>query len=300
MIFNRDKKNSEQTTKSVEDSAINRWRTINNSENASQKSSNKDEFVQDMGFSKREGFLNSLMKDGLKSLSNSQQKQNTEEAISLTEEVDYDQEYDETDEYSEENDEYYEEDDSDDMSNEEEFEDSEESEFEEEYEETEEDVEVQADKSHNIALALTAHDPAPITVKEEQPKKEVKPKTPSADFSLNIEDDLKNRFGTNLKSALGEGTMIDGTFSFETPVKVDGCLTGEIRSKSALIVGKNARINARVKVGSLIVLGSVEGEIEVEDLIEVRSSGTLLGDVVTKRLALEEGGLFSGSCTMID
>jgi cytoskeletal protein CcmA (bactofilin family) len=59
-------------------------------------------------------------------------------------------------------------------------------------------------------------------------------------------------------------------------------------------------VNARIKVGALIVLGSVEGEIEAEDLIEIRSSGSLLGEVITKRIALEEGGVFSGSCTMLD
>ena len=127
-----------------------------------------------------------------------------------------------------------------------------------------------------------------------------KPKTPIADFSKNLDDDLANRFGSNLKSALGEGTMIDGTFSFETPVKVDGSLSGEIKSESALIVGKKARIKARVKVGSLIVLGTVEGEIEAEDLVEIRASGSVSGDIIAKRISLEEGGLFNGTCTILD
>ena len=127
-----------------------------------------------------------------------------------------------------------------------------------------------------------------------------RPPLEKADFDIDSEVDLRNRFGDNIQSALGAGTMIEGRFSFEAPVRIDGSLKGEIKSSSALIVGKNAVVNANIKVGSLIILGSVEGEIEADDLIEIRSSGTLLGDVVTKRIALEEGGVFSGSCTMVD
>lgn len=125
-------------------------------------------------------------------------------------------------------------------------------------------------------------------------------KTLMGDFGISVEDDIKNRFGSNLKSALGHGTVIEGMFSFENPVKIDGSLKGEIRSSSALIVGPEAQVNARIKVGTLIVLGSVQGEIEAEDLIEVRSTGCLDGDLVTRRFALEEGGIFNGACTMIE
>ncbi|HMO17990.1 MAG TPA: polymer-forming cytoskeletal protein [Oligoflexia bacterium] len=125
-------------------------------------------------------------------------------------------------------------------------------------------------------------------------------KTPVGDFSSNVEDDIRNRFGSNLKSALGHGTVIEGMFSFEDPVKIDGSLKGEVRSTSALIVGPDAHVNARIKVGTLIVLGSVQGEVEAEDLIEVRSTGLLDGDLVTRRFAVEEGGIFNGACTMIE
>jgi cytoskeletal protein CcmA (bactofilin family) len=137
----------------------------------------------------------------------------------------------------------------------------------------------------------------PVPVPSVQPPKE---KTAASDFSKDVDEDIKDRFGSNLKSALGSGTVIEGMFSFEDPVKIDGILKGEIRSTSALIVGPSAKVYARIQVGSLIVLGEVEGEIEAQDLIEVRSTGSLNGDVITRRLALEEGGFFNGACTMID
>jgi cytoskeletal protein CcmA (bactofilin family) len=145
------------------------------------------------------------------------------------------------------------------------------------------------------------HDPVSHAAPERQEApKPPRERTPASDFSVSVDQDIANRFGTNLKSALGSGTVIEGMFSFENPVKIDGIMRGEIKSSSALIVGPKAQVSARIQVGSLIVLGAVEGEIEAEDLIEIRKTGSLEGDVVTRRLALEEGGVFNGACTMID
>jgi len=154
--------------------------------------------------------------------------------------------------------------------------------------------------NHEIKAEADTWDELDTIEEEISPPPPPKERTPIGDFNLDIEDDLKNRFGANLKSALGHGTVIEGMFSFENPVKVDGTLKGQINSNSALIVGPDAKVHAKIKVGTLIILGEVEGEIEADDLIEIRSSGLLFGDVVTRRLALEEGSIFNGNCTMID
>jgi len=284
MIFNKDKKGlSREATKnnSVEDTAIDRWRTINTTDD------DDGEFTpdhkDDPNFKERSSFLNSLMKDGpakaRKELipNEGEISAGTQNgAISLTNEMNS------TEPLVEE------------MTEEESF---------QEFEETEIVESLQYDifnKKDVETLNASAKKPLEeqITQTEKKPEK-VEPRTPVADFAKDTEEDLKNRFGMNLKSALGEGTVIEGTFSFETPVKVNGCLTGEIKSPSALIVGEQAQVNAKIKVGTLIVLGSVEGEIEVSDLVEIRSTGSLSGEVTTKRIALEEGGVFNGACTII-
>lgn len=120
------------------------------------------------------------------------------------------------------------------------------------------------------------------------------------DLNIPIEEDLKRRFGSHIRSALGPGTVIEGTFRFDSPVCIDGTLTGEVCSTSALIVGDQATVNAQVKVGSLIVMGQVYGEIEANELIEIRAGGQLRGDIVTRRLVMEEGGWFNGCCNTLD
>lgn len=121
-------------------------------------------------------------------------------------------------------------------------------------------------------------------------------KLAGADISVSAYQDIKRRFGSNIKSALGPGTVIEGTFSFDQPVCIDGTLTGQIQSTSVLIVGEQAEVNAKIEVGGIIVLGKVRGEIKAKELVEVRSTGELNADVYSPRLVIEDGAIFNGFC----
>ncbi len=119
-----------------------------------------------------------------------------------------------------------------------------------------------------------------------------------SNLAIPVEEDLKRRFGNNIKSALGPSTVIEGKFKFDTPVRIDGSLTGEVTSNSVLIVGREASVKGRIEVGSLIVLGAVDGEVVAEDLVEIRTGGELEGDISCKRVTIEDGGFYKGSCNM--
>lgn len=103
---------------------------------------------------------------------------------------------------------------------------------------------------------------------------------------------------TEVKTAIGHGTLIDGKFSFDAPVRIDGDLSGEVRSTSVLIVGEQASINAKVEVGSLIIFGEVTGDIKVRDLVEIKAGGCLKADIVADRIIIERGGTFNGQYRM--
>lgn len=119
----------------------------------------------------------------------------------------------------------------------------------------------------------------------------------TSDTGVHLDEDIRRRFGANIRSALGPGTIIEGTFSFDSPVCIEGTLMGEVRSNSVLIVGPQATVNARVKVGTLIVFGVVHGDVDCEELVEIKSGGMLEGDVHSQRFALEDGAWFRGLCT---
>ena len=118
---------------------------------------------------------------------------------------------------------------------------------------------------------------------------------PRINVSRAADNDTLKRFGANVKTAIASGTVIEGRFSFDSPVRIDGDMTGEISSSSILIVGEQATVRARIKVGSIIVFGKVIGDIEAQDLVEIKNGGHLEANISTDRVAIEDGGYFKGS-----
>ena len=115
-------------------------------------------------------------------------------------------------------------------------------------------------------------------------------RTPTTGRQLEDED-----FKKFIKTAIAPGTVIEGRFTFDSPVRIDGDMTGEIISSSTLIVGEQASVKAKIKVGSLIIFGKVVGEIQADDLVEIKEGGSLEASIDTDRIAIEEGGYFRGS-----
>lgn len=126
-----------------------------------------------------------------------------------------------------------------------------------------------------------------------------------ADTSVSIQsaqqvsalDTLERRFGT-IRSALGSGTNIQGKLNFDVPVRIDGELGGEIYSSQPVIVGPSAKIQASIEAATLIILGSVEGDVIATDRVEVFKGGSLNGAVQSPVFVLEEDGLFNGRLVM--
>lgn len=110
-------------------------------------------------------------------------------------------------------------------------------------------------------------------------------------------DPIENRFGV-VRSALGPGTVIQGKLSFDTPVRIDGKLTGDIFSSQALIVGDEGEIDATVEVATLIVMGKVSGKIKATERVELWAGGFLSGEITTPVFMMEDTAVFNGKCAM--
>lgn len=113
------------------------------------------------------------------------------------------------------------------------------------------------------------------------------------------EDVLAERFGRT-RSALSEGTVIQGKLSFDTPVRIDGKLSGEIFSSKVLIVGPTGKVDANLEVAALVVLGRVSGTITASERVELWSGAELQGVVRSPVLVIQEGGNFSGTSHMLE
>lgn len=97
---------------------------------------------------------------------------------------------------------------------------------------------------------------------------------------------------------LGKGSEFEGKLSFEGTVRVDGKLSGEIFTDDVLIVGEGAEVNAEITVGSIIIQGTVHGNITAKRSVEIHSPGRVKGNINTPSLFVEKGVFFDGNCQM--
>ena len=121
--------------------------------------------------------------------------------------------------------------------------------------------------------------------------------TDATTAELSVEEHINQRYG-KVRSALGAGTVIQGKLSFDTPVRIDGKLSGEIFSSKALIVGPTGQIDARVEAASLVILGSVKGDVKATERIELLRGGQLEGHISTPVFTIESTARFNGTCDM--
>ena len=94
---------------------------------------------------------------------------------------------------------------------------------------------------------------------------------------------------------LSSGVSIKGSIKFGTEMVIDGDLEGTIDSVGRLTVGKNAHIQGEIQIRSVVVLGTVDGNITAGERCELRSGSALRGDIEAPQLVVEDDTTFVGS-----
>ncbi len=102
-----------------------------------------------------------------------------------------------------------------------------------------------------------------------------------------------------LSTTLGRETEFNGVMRFRDSLKIDGTFTGEIISGGFLYVEQGATITANIRVGSVVVGGTVKGNIEATEKLEMLATGKVYGNIRTAKLKIADGVVFEGKCEMI-
>jgi cytoskeletal protein CcmA (bactofilin family) len=97
-----------------------------------------------------------------------------------------------------------------------------------------------------------------------------------------------------IATTLSEDTQFSGNLKFDKTLKIEGKFKGDLTSSGTLIIGKSGQVEAEISVGSMIVEGKVSGNVVAEDLVDLRSTAQLFGDVTASKLKIEEGVVFVG------
>jgi cytoskeletal protein CcmA (bactofilin family) len=102
--------------------------------------------------------------------------------------------------------------------------------------------------------------------------------------------------GASNSAQIGKSLRVKGTVSGSEDLYIDGIVEGTIKLESNnLTIGPNGKVQADVEARSIIVLGTLQGNVRVGERIEIRKTGSLEGDLITSRIVIEDGAVFRGS-----
>ena len=97
---------------------------------------------------------------------------------------------------------------------------------------------------------------------------------------------------------LEKDSSFKGEFKSECDFRVDGNFEGTIETKGKVVIGKNGHIEGTVVCSSADIEGTINGNIHVDDLLSIRSTGEVNGDVVMSKLVVESGAVFNAKSSM--
>ena len=99
-------------------------------------------------------------------------------------------------------------------------------------------------------------------------------------------------------NSIMEGTSLVGEIQSDSNLRVDGRVKGTINVRGRLIVGQSGVIEGEVTCQSSDIEGTVLGRVNCQDLLSLKATAKLQGDINTKKLAIEPGAVFTGTCSM--
>lgn len=108
----------------------------------------------------------------------------------------------------------------------------------------------------------------------------------------------ENEMTSNNINLIGQGTEITGDVLCSGDLRIDGILSGNITSKGKVVVGETGKIKGEINCKNSDISGIIEGKITVVELLSLKATAKVIGDITTSKLAIEPGSKFTGYCNM--
>lgn len=105
---------------------------------------------------------------------------------------------------------------------------------------------------------------------------------------------------TNTLNNISNGTTIKGDVVANGDFRLDGQLEGDVTINGRLVIGESGSITGNVVCQNAIIMGLMNGNISVKELLSLNATARVKGDILINQLSIEPGATFSGSCRMID
>jgi cytoskeletal protein CcmA (bactofilin family) len=102
------------------------------------------------------------------------------------------------------------------------------------------------------------------------------------------------------QAALGKSVIVKGQIFSREDLTIDGEVEGTVElQEHRLTVGPNGKVIASIKAREIVVLGTIHGNVETTDKIDIRKEAKLVGDIKTARIVIEDGAYFKGNIDIV-
>ena len=103
---------------------------------------------------------------------------------------------------------------------------------------------------------------------------------------------------TNGLNSLVKGTVIDGTIKSTSDIRIDGSIKGKLDCSAKVIIGPTGGVSGEIKCKNAVIEGSFDGHLFVEELLNIRETAKVEGEISTGKLIVQSGAVFNVSCIM--
>lgn len=121
-----------------------------------------------------------------------------------------------------------------------------------------------------------------------------------------MEKVLSNKFSrivepvnANEVSRIAEGVVIKGDIKSRSDIRVDGQIDGTISSEGRIVVGETANLTGKLFCNDIDFWGRMDGDLFVRDVLSIKGTAVINGNIHVRKLQVEMGAQINGSCHMI-
>ncbi len=99
-------------------------------------------------------------------------------------------------------------------------------------------------------------------------------------------------------NSIGKGTYLEGNIETHGNIRIEGKINGNVISKSKIALGAQSNVQGNIIAQNADIEGEVKGKLEIAELLVLKATAIINGDIVTGKMVVEPGAVFNGSCKM--
>lgn len=103
---------------------------------------------------------------------------------------------------------------------------------------------------------------------------------------------------SNSSNIIGKGTILEGSLETFGNIRIEGKVIGNIKTKSKAAFGNSSQVEGSILAQNAEIAGHITGTVETTEVLVLKATAVVDGDIITNKLIVESGAVFNGSCKM--